>query len=154
MTSTQTTPRITLTRRGTVRLIATRQAECVSEPGPRLSGPECAGRVLIQLIGGEDREHFVALHLDASHRIVAAETVSVGTLNGTQAHPREVFKAAILANALAIICGHNHPSGDLEPSREDRMVSEKLQEAGKLLGIPVLDFLVVSRSGFRSLLPD
>src|SRR6266404_1389867 len=104
---------ITLGRRKTLRLLSTKQTCRVGEPGPKMQGPECAARVLMRLIGEEDREHFVVLHLDGSHHIVAAETVAIGTLNQALVHPREVFKAAILANALSIICGHNHPSGQL-----------------------------------------
>ena len=75
--------------------------------------------------------------------LIGYHEVSRGTLDSASAHPREVFKAAILANAAAILCGHNHPSGDPEPSREDRVLTQRLVEAGKLLGIDVLDHIVL-----------
>src|SRR4249919_1745629 len=86
-----------------------------------------------------DREHFVVLFVDQKNRIVGIHTVSVGSLTASVVHPRETFKAAILANAAAIVCGHNHPSGDVQPSREDRAMTTRLAEAGKLLGIAMLD---------------
>ena len=99
----------------------------------------------MDLIGDKDREHFVALHLNARNRVVAAETISIGSLVASIVHPREVFKAAILNNSAGIICGHNHPSGELEPSPEDRDINTRLRAAGRLLGIDVLDFLIVER---------
>jgi DNA repair protein RadC len=98
----------------------------------------------------KDREHFVVLHLDGAHRVVSAEVVSVGVLSAALVHPREVFKSAILANSAAIICAHNHPSGDLEPSDEDRRTFEKLSAAAELMGIPLLDFLIVARDSHWS----
>ena len=150
MTTNKPTEHISLGRRRTIQLVTTKQACLVAEPGPRVYGPECAARVLMGLIGDEDREHFVVLHLNGSHHIVAAETVSIGTLNQALVHPREVFKAAILSNSQSIICGHNHPSGEVTPSDEDRVVARKLMAAGELLAIPVLDFVVVSNTSFHS----
>lgn len=138
-------------RKPALRLITTELADCVAEPGPLLHGPEDAGAYLATLIGSKDREHLVVLHLNTSHRIVAAETVAIGTLNSAPVHPREVFKAAILSNSKAIICGHNHPSGDITPSQADRDIHEKLRTAGQLLAIDVLDFLIVSGSRHLSL---
>ena len=74
-------------------------------------------------------------------------TVSMGSLTASIVHPREVFKAAILANTAAIVCGHNHPSGDVQPSREDRAMTKRLVDAGKLLGIEVLDHIIIGREG-------
>ena len=133
-----------------IRLLSTELAYQVREPGPPLTGPEDSGGLLVDLIGDKDREHFVVLHLNARNRVVAAETVSIGSLVSSIVHPREVFKAAILNNAASVICGHNHPSGDLKPSQEDRDINTRLSAAGRLLGIDVLDFLIVSTSGYRS----
>ncbi|MBI3336279.1 DNA repair protein RadC [Candidatus Peregrinibacteria bacterium] len=91
---------------------------------------------------GTDREHFVVFFLDQRNRVVGVHTVSMGSLTASVVHPREVFKAAILANAAAIVCGHNHPSGDPQPSREDRALTTRLYQAGKLLGIQVLDHVI------------
>jgi DNA repair protein RadC len=94
-----------------------------------------------------DREHFVVILLDQKHGVIGINTVSVGSLTASVVNPREVFKPAILANAAAIICGHNHPSGDPQPSREDRAITTKLFDAGKLLGIDVLDHVIIGAEG-------
>ena len=145
-----TAAHISLGPKRRIKLVTTRQVLAVAESEPPVSGPACAAAVLTRLIGDQDREHFVVLHLSAAHRIVAAETVSVGTLNETPAHPREIFKGAILANAKAIICGHNHPSGQLLPSAEDRETAKKLAAVGELMGLPVLDFVIVTNSAYFS----
>ena len=85
----------------------------------------------------------MALFLNAKNRIAHAHIVSRGTPQASLVHPREVFKAAVLANAAAIIVGHNHPSGSVEPSPEDRAVVDRLEQAGELLGIAVLDSIIV-----------
>jgi DNA repair protein RadC len=95
-----------------------------------------------------DREHFLTILLDGSHRVVGIDEVTVGIMNASLVHPREVFKSAILANAGAIIAAHNHPSGDLRPSSEDRAVTKRLVEAGTLLGIRVLDHVIVTGTGY------
>ena len=99
--------------------------------------------LLHNLVGDADREHFVAIYLDSRHRVTHVHTVSVGHLSGSLVHPREVFKAALLANAAAFVVGHNHPSGDVQPSAEDHLIHERLREAGELLGIELLDAVVI-----------
>jgi DNA repair protein RadC len=98
-----------------------------------------------------DREQFVALHLDAKNRLISREVVSIGHLTAALVHPREVFKAAILANAASIAFAHNHPSGDPEPSRDDVELTRRLVKAGEILGIPVLDHVVVATRGHASI---
>ena len=90
-----------------------------------------------------DREHFVVFYLNARSQVIASYTVSVGTLSASLVHPREVFKGAILRNAAAIIVAHNHPSGNIEASPEDRDCTRRLAQAGTLLGIPLLDHVIV-----------
>jgi DNA repair protein RadC len=90
-----------------------------------------------------DREEFLAVMLDGKNRALGFHVVSVGTLTASLVHPREVFKAAILANAAAIIVVHNHPSGDPTPSAEDRAITARLRETGDLLGIRLLDHVVI-----------
>src|SRR5262249_30719327 len=85
--------------------------------------------------------------LDQKNRLTGLHTVSMGSLTASVVHPREVYKAAILAQAAAIICGHNHPSGDVHPSREDRALTTRLYQAGKLLGINLLDHIIVGEDG-------
>jgi len=98
-----------------------------------------------------DREKFIVLHLSTKNEVISYEVVSIGTLNASLVHPREVFKGAILSNSASIILCHNHPSGDIEPSTEDIVLTERLAEAGKLLGIEVLDHIIFSAGNFRSL---
>ena len=89
-----------------------------------------------------DQERFVVACLDTKHRVQCVVVVTVGTLDASLIHPREVFKPAILEGSSAIVLSHNHPSGDTTPSSEDHAVTEQLTEAGKLLGITVLDHII------------
>ena len=102
-------------------------------------------------VQAEAQEVFGILILNTKNKIVAVHEISRGTLNSSMAHPREVFKPAILHNAASIICFHNHPSGDPEPSKEDVELSNRLVEAGKILGIEVFDHIVVGDEGYVSL---
>src|SRR5215468_12591136 len=94
-----------------------------------------------------DREHFVIILLNQKNRVLGVNTVSVGSLTASIVHPREVYKSAILSNAASIVCGHNHPSTDCQPSKEDRAITTRLVEAGKLLGISVLDHVIIGGEG-------
>src|SRR5574341_1303255 len=100
---------------------------------------------------GADREYFVVLLLDAKHRINELNVVAIGSLTCTLVHPREVFKPAVIANAKAVILGHNHPSGDPTPSREDIKLTHRLVKAGELLGVAVLDHIIIGETGHISL---
>jgi DNA repair protein RadC len=101
-----------------------------------------AASLLRPYFAGLDREHFLVVGLDAKHRVIGTNLVSIGSLTLTIVHPREVFKALILMNASAWICAHNHPSGDVTPSLEDRVLTNRLREAAELLGISLLDHLI------------
>ena len=103
--------------------------------------------ILAPVFVGLDREQCVVMVLDAKHKVIGINVVSVGSLNVSIVHPREVFKPAILLNAAAVILAHNHPSGDPTPSEEDHALTNRLQEAGKCLGIPLLDHLVLGDHG-------
>jgi DNA repair protein RadC len=94
----------------------------------------------------EAKEHFIALHLDGKNRISCLDRVSVGSLNQSIVHPREVFKTALLSSAAAILLLHNHPTGDPTPSREDLEITKRIKEAGELLGIRVLDHIIIGES--------
>jgi len=109
----------------------------------RIRTSAIASTILHTYLADVDREHFVILLLDQKNQVIGIHTVSIGSLTASVVHPREVFKVAILANAAAILCGHNHPSGDCQPSREDRAMTTRLVEAGKLLGISVLDHIII-----------
>ena len=115
----------------------------ITAPAPRLRSAAQAAELLRQYLGAVDREHFMVVLLDRKNAPIGINTVSIGSLTASVVHPREVFKSAILANAAAILCSHNHPSGDPAPSREDRALTQRLVEAGKLLGIAVLDHIVL-----------
>jgi len=96
------------------------------------------------------QEHFVVAILDGGHQVLRIKLVTVGLLNRTLIHPREVFRPAILESAAAVILVHSHPSGNLDPSREDRDITRRLVESGQLIGIPVLDHLIISKQGYYS----
>ncbi|MCB9362721.1 DNA repair protein RadC [Candidatus Woesearchaeota archaeon] len=98
-----------------------------------------------------DKEHFVVLLLDTKHQVLREEVVSVGTLSASIVHPREVFKSAIKESAHGIILLHNHPSGDAEPSEEDRDITDQLVQAGELLGIEIIDHIIIGNGSFHSI---
>jgi DNA repair protein RadC len=122
--------------------------------GDAIRSPEDVFRHFHTRLRDASQEHFCVLLLDGRHRVLGEEVVSLGTLTASLVHPREVFRPAIRASAAALILVHNHPSGDPEPSPEDRTVTERLARAGELLGVPVLDHVVVAERGFRSLRED
>ena len=97
------------------------------------------------------KEHLIAVFLDSKNKIIKDEVISIGTLDSSLVHPREVFKEAIKNSAAAIILVHNHPSGDCEASEEDRMITEKMIEAGEMLNIKVLDHLVIGGNRYESI---
>jgi DNA repair protein RadC len=97
-----------------------------------------------------DVEQFIVLHLDTKNAIRTLQVVSTGSISAATVHPREVFRVAILNGAARIICLHNHPSGDPEPSIEDVAMKERLKETGKIIGIALLDFLIVCQSRYVS----
>ena len=108
-----------------------------------VNSPQEAADLFEPFLKDEDREKFLIVGLDTKNKPTVISVVSVGSLNSSIVHPHEVFKIAILSNSNAIILGHNHPSGDPTPSREDMEVTKRLVEAGKLLGIKVLDHIII-----------
>ncbi|MEN1970101.1 DNA repair protein RadC [Lentibacillus sp. N15] len=98
----------------------------------------------------EKQEHFVALFLNTKNEVVKRKTISIGSLNATIVHPREIFREAVKISAASVIVGHNHPSSDPSPSQEDIQVTKRLTESGKMLGIEVLDHIIIGQ-GFKSL---
>lgn len=93
-----------------------------------------------------DREKMILLCLDSKNQPTAINTVSIGCLNSSIVHPREVFKVAILSNSASIIVYHNHPSGDVKPSKDDINITQRLKESGKILGIDLIDHIIVGSS--------
>jgi len=116
-------------------------------PGERFTSPIQIFNTFNFLIN-ETKEYFYTLHLDGKNRILCIDQVSAGSLNQSIVHPRGVFKTALLSSAAAIMLIHNHPSGEPQPSREDREITRRLKEAGELLGIRVLDHIIVGSSYF------
>lgn len=116
-----------------------------------VNNPEIAAQIVMSFLDGADREHFIVLFLSTKNKVNGIHVVSVGTLDNSLVHPREVFKAALLSNASSVILAHNHPSGDPTPSREDIDISRRLVEAGKILGIRVLDHIIVGNGCYISL---
>jgi len=96
------------------------------------------------------KEHFTVFFLDSRNQQIHREIISIGTINASLVHPREVFEPAVRCLAVQVILAHNHPSGDLTPSEDDLAVNKRLIEAGKLLGIDVLDHIIVTKAGFLS----
>lgn len=108
-----------------------------------ISDPATAVNAIREVIGDSDRENFVVLCLNRKYDIISAEIASIGTISECFVHPREIFKAAVLSSAAAIIVGHNHPSGNPAPSQDDIEITKRLIEAGKIMGIDVLDHIVI-----------
>jgi DNA repair protein RadC len=102
-------------------------------------------------LANSDREMLLSVMLTVKNQLIGVETVSIGSISATSMLPREVFKSAILANAVGIILCHNHPSDELVPSNEDIKFTKLIVDAGELLGIKVLDHLIVSNKGYQSL---
>lgn len=113
--------------------------------------PEDGYELMKEFLGDVDREHFIVVCLDTKNQPTALNVCHIGSLNASIVHPREVMKPAILSNAASILVGHNHPSGNPEPSHEDIQVTRKLVEAGKIMGIDVLDHIVMGEDEFVSL---
>jgi DNA repair protein RadC len=123
----------------------------VRNPGrPVVSSPADVDRLLRGRIANLDRENFVVVLLNTKNEVIETPLVSVGTLSASLVHPREVFKPAIRASAASVILAHNHPSGKVEPSREDREVTRRLGEAAEVLEIELLDHVIVG-DGFFSM---
>jgi DNA repair protein RadC len=98
----------------------------------------------------ETKEMFITLHLDGKNRIICMDLVSLGSLNQSLVHPREIFKTACLSNAAAILCIHQHPTGDPTPSSEDIAITRRLKEAGEIMGIKLLDHIIIGDGEYLS----
>lgn len=109
----------------------------------KITNPWDCYKVLRDLLEYEDREYFLVITLNTKNEINNITTVSTGTLNSSLVHPREVFKTSILSNANKIIIAHNHPSGNIEPSNEDKNITNRLIKCGEILGIEILDHIII-----------
>lgn len=124
--------------------------EYVGEYYGKITGPASVADMVPDLQFA-DREHVAVIFLSTPNKVLGVNICSAGTINAAMVHPREVFKPAILANSARIILVHNHPSGDCSPSGEDFKVTARIRDAGKLLGIELLDHIIVSSAGYYSM---
>jgi DNA repair protein RadC len=133
-----------------IRLKMIREASILYE-ARTIRSPKDSADLFRTFIGDSDRETFCIMCLSTKNEVTAIHTVSIGTLDASLIHPREVFKLPILNNSASIIACHNHPSGHCDPSREDIEVTERLVEAGSLLGIDLLDHIILGNGTFLSM---
>ncbi|MCO7127945.1 DNA repair protein RadC [Sporolactobacillus shoreicorticis] len=131
--------------------IGQRMARMVHDSRYAIRSPEDGADYVMEELRVLKQEHFVALFLNTKNQVLYKKTIFVGSLNASIVHPREVFKEAVRQSAAAIICFHNHPSGDPTPSREDIDVTKRLASCGKMLGVDVLDHIVIGDQCFVSL---
>ncbi len=120
-----------------------RLATSFDAPRPVITSPRDAEHLVMEEMRYLREEHFRILFLDTRNQVLGLQEISVGSLNASIVHPREVFRAAISRTAAALILAHNHPSGDPTPSKEDLALTARLVQAGELVGIPVFDHLVI-----------
>lgn len=116
----------------------------------RITSPQNIADIFAPILRDELKEKFIVVCLNSANKIIKHETISIGNLNSSVVHPREVFKSAIENSSASIILVHNHPSGNCEPSKEDISITKKLVEAGKLLDIPVFDHIILAGNNFTS----
>ena len=121
------------------------------KPKPLLKSPEDVAAVVKSRLKGKKKEHFLVLCLDTRNRLINDKLVSMGSLDTSIVHPREVFKEAVSSSAASVIFVHNHPSGDPEPSKEDVELTKRLAKAGEIIGIDVLDHIIVCNESYLSL---
>ena len=126
-----------------------RESSVMYEPR-YINTPQDAVHLVEDFLAYSDREKVVAICLDVKNQPTAISTISMGTLNSSLVHPREVFSEAVINSASSIILVHNHPSGETEPSREDIALTNRLDECGKILGIRILDHIIIGDGEFYS----
>jgi DNA repair protein RadC len=120
-----------------------------------ITNPQDIAEILKKILKSEDpidqdKEHFWSIGLNNRNQIVYIELVSLGTLNSSLVHPRETFRLAIMKGVASIMVAHNHPSGDTTPSMEDILLTKRLNEAGKIIGIDLIDHIIISKTSFIS----
>lgn len=124
--------------------------ETLKEPGEHLSSPEAVKSYLRLFLGGQEYESFVAIWLDAQNRLIASMEMFRGTTTQTSVYPREIVRTGLKLNASAVLFAHNHPSGSVEPSRADEMLTSQLRQALALVDIKVLDHFIVTDTSIKS----
>jgi len=116
----------------------------------KVTSPQEIADIFIPLLRDDNKERFIVVCLNSSNKIIKYETISIGNLNSSIVHPREIFKVAIDTSSASIILIHNHPSGNPEPSNEDIKITKKIVESGKILDIPVFDHLIIAGNIYTS----
>jgi DNA repair protein RadC len=132
--------------------IARRLASSPKDISSPITTPEDVAKRYLPQMRDLKQEVFMVLCLSSSNKIIQERTITKGLLNSSLTHPREVFREAILENAASVILLHNHPSGNLEPSREDIQITKQLVESGKIIGILVHDHIIIAGDGFTSMM--
>jgi len=127
------------------------EADVGEKPKPMLKSPEDVVAVVKSQLKGKKKEHFLVICLDTRNKFINCRPVSIGSLDTSIVHPREVFKEAVSSSAASVIFVHNHPSGDPGPSKEDVELTKRLAKAGEIIGIDVLDHIIVCDKGYLSL---
>lgn len=115
-----------------------------------ITGAENASEFIRKILPNNSQEHFVALFLDAAHQPIAYSVICTGLVSSCPIHPRELFQRALLVGACSVIIAHNHPSGNSTPSPEDHQVTKQLVEAGKTIGVKILDHVIVTDDDYLS----
>jgi DNA repair protein RadC len=126
------------------------QEEVAKKKFTYCKNPLDVANIFIPKIGHRKQEVFAVALLDSAGKYIKSEIITIGTLNSSLIHPREVFRSAILGTAASIILVHNHPSGNLDPSKEDLKITQQLVDSGNLIDIPVQDHLIVARNQYYS----
>jgi len=116
----------------------------------KITSPQDVAEIFIPILRDENKEKFIVVCLNSANKIIKHETISIGNLNSSVVHPREVFKVAIDNSSASIILIHNHPSGNPEPSNEDIRITKKIVETGKIMEIPVFDHLIIAGETYTS----
>src|SRR5699024_7178089 len=116
-----------------------------------IRSPEDGAEYVMEEMRSLNQEHLVALFLNTKNQVIHRQTIFIGSLNASIVHPREIYREAVKRSAASVVCAHNHPSGDPSPSQEDIHVTRRLVEAGKIMGIELLDHLVIGNNRFISL---
>ena len=126
------------------------QSQSKISSNKKITSPQDIAEIFIPILRDEVKEKFIVVCLNSSNKVIKNETISIGNLNSSVVHPREIFKVAIDSLSASIILIHNHPSGNPEPSNEDISITKKIVEAGKIMDIPVFDHIIIAGDTFTS----
>ena len=120
----------------------------------KLNNPDVVYKYFKNILNDKKQEYFYCIYLDNSKKVIENKLIYIGTINESIVHPREIFKYAYQLSASSIICVHNHPSGNLNPSNNDIVITNNLKQIGNLLGIKIVDHIIITNSGYYSFLAN